>query len=100
MKDGKYLRLTISKLVHKFYASSELIEQDKMNQILQTLCGKIQPEIVFIEFSKTISEECEDFDFMSDLILELTMTVASSNVEKKLRRKLRKEIPTEYSKDA
>lgn len=34
---------------------------------------------------------------MSDLIIELTMTIASSNVEKKLRKKLRGEIATEFA---
>jgi|JI9StandDraft_2_1071091.scaffolds.fasta_scaffold35256_5 vacuole morphology and inheritance protein 14 len=34
---------------------------------------------------------------MSDLILDLTMTISSSNVEKKLRKKLRGEIPTEFA---
>lgn len=37
--------------------------------------------------------------FTQDLILELTMTIASSNVEKRLRRKLRGELACEYSKN-
>jgi len=50
-----------------------------------------------MEFSSRIIDECTDLDFMSELIIELTMTIASSNVEKKLRKKLRNEIPTEFA---
>jgi hypothetical protein len=52
-----------------------------------------------MEFSIRINEECQDGIFISDLVQNLTMTIASSNVEKKLRKKLRGDLPTDYAKN-
>ena len=52
-----------------------------------------------MEFAIRIDEECNESQFMSILISNLTITLASSDVEKILRKKLRGEIETEHAKD-